>query len=43
MKQDKKDLGGEESEIDLGEKGKLMKNDKQGWQTRNLSQAGFIF
>ena len=29
IKQDKKDLEGEESEIDLGEKEKLMKNDKQ--------------
>ena len=31
MKQDKKDLEGKESKIYLGEKGKLIKNDKQGW------------
>ena len=30
MKGDKKDLEGEESEIDLEERGKLTKNDKQG-------------
>ena len=29
IKQDKKDLEGEESKIDLREKEKLMKNDKQ--------------
>jgi len=32
---DKKDLEGEESEIDRGKKGKLMKKDKQGCCTQN--------
>ena len=36
MKQDKKALEEEESELHLREKGKLMKNDKQGWCAQDL-------
>ena len=36
MKGDKKDLEGEESEIDLEERGKLAKNDKQGYPLNGM-------